>query len=89
MIPEPRMRGNLKMRAVSSLAILVVVALAHRPAVAADGPSWHGFDRHDFVMDEQTLAIKPLEATTGDEPVGDGRPRCVLVVLKTPASGNP
>jgi neutral ceramidase len=83
------MRGDLKMRAVSSLAILVVVALAHSPAVAADGPSWHGFDRHDFVMDEQTLAIKPLEATTGDEPVGDGQPRCILVVPKKPASGNP
>ena len=77
------------MREVSSLAILVVVALAHSPAVAADGPSWHGFDRHDFVMDEQTLAIKPLDATTGDEPVGDARPRCILVVPKKPASGNP
>jgi hypothetical protein len=89
MIPEPRMHGELKMRAVSSLAILVVVALAHSPAVAADKPSWHGFDRRDFVMDEQTLAIKTLETTTDDETVGDGRPRCILVVPKKPAPGNP
>ena len=77
------------MCAVSSLAILVVVALAHSPAVAADKPSWHGFDRRDFVMDEQTLAIKTLETTTDDETVGDGRPRCILVVPKKPAPGNP
>ncbi len=89
MNPEPRVPGDLKMRTVSSLAILVVVSLAHSPAVAANEPSWHGLDRHDYVMDEQTLAIKPLEATTGDEPVGDGRPRCILVVPKKPASGNP
>ena len=53
------------------------------------GPSWHGFDRLDFVMDEQTLAIKPLEAATDDKPAGDGRPRCILVVPKKAGSGQP
>ncbi len=35
----------------------------HAP-IAFDGEktAWHGFDRYDFLMDENTLAIKPMKA---------------------------
>jgi hypothetical protein len=99
MIPESEMRRDLKTRAITSLAILAAVALAHGPSVATgaeayvpfegETTSWHGFDRHDFVMDEQSLAIKPLEAATDDKPDSDAQARCILVVPKRPVPGNP
>jgi pimeloyl-ACP methyl ester carboxylesterase len=55
--------------------------------------TWHGFDRYDFVMDEGDLSIKPFtppageNAAVGQPPVGYRR--CVVVVPKTPAPGNP
>ncbi|HEY3897121.1 MAG TPA: alpha/beta hydrolase [Chthoniobacter sp.] len=55
--------------------------------------TWHGFDRYDFVMDEETLAITPSQALDGE---GDGikdpkkgQRRCLLVVPKEAAPGNP
>ncbi len=45
--------------------------------------AWHGFDRYDYFMDEGTMAIKPA---TGAE---SGQRRCIVVVPKTPAAGNP
>ena len=87
------------MRAFPSLAILVAVALVHGPNVAAGAEAytsfegektcWHGFDRYDFVIDEQTLAITPLEAATDDKARSDARARCILVVPKRAAAGNP
>src|SRR5882724_886188 len=55
--------------------------------------AWHGFDRYDFLMDEQTLAIKPIKAQD-DEMDGikhqiKGQRRCIVVVPKTVAAGNP
>lgn len=56
--------------------------------------AWHdGFDRFDFVMDEATLAIKPFRAPA-DEKFGikdpqKGQRRCVVVVPKKAARGNP
>jgi pimeloyl-ACP methyl ester carboxylesterase len=55
---------------------------------------WHdGFARYDFVMDEQSLAITPFTAPAGEK-FGIGAPakgqrRCVVVVPKSPAPGNP
>jgi neutral ceramidase len=99
MIPESEMCGDLRMRAFTSLAILVAVALVHGPNVAAgaeayatfegEKTSWHGFDRYDFVMDEQTLAITPLETATDDKARNEARAGCILVVPKRPARGNP
>jgi pimeloyl-ACP methyl ester carboxylesterase len=51
-----------------------------------DKIDWHGFDRYDFVMDMQTLAITPIKAPAGEEQSGDlgasdkGQLRCVVVV---------
>ncbi len=44
--------------------------------------AWHGFDRYDYMMDDATGAVKP--ATPGVA----GR-RCIVVVPKEPAAGNP
>jgi pimeloyl-ACP methyl ester carboxylesterase len=55
--------------------------------------SWHGFDRYDFLMDETKLTLKPIKATP-DEKNGikgqvKGQLRCVVVVPKEAAAGNP
>src|SRR4051812_46662130 len=86
---------------------LLVVLFTFRPtpargADAAEAPApfegehvaWHdGFDRYDFVMDEQTLAIKPFKAPEGEKfGVRDpdkGQRRCIVVVPKHAAPRNP
>ena len=55
--------------------------------------SWHGFDRYDFLMDETNFGITPFKAAE-DEKDGikhttSGFRRCVLVVPKKAATGNP
>src|SRR6267154_5436695 len=56
--------------------------------------TWHdGFDRYDFVMDEESLAIKPFKRDD-DERYGvkasaKGLRRCIVVVPKEVAAGNP
>ena len=56
--------------------------------------AWHdGFDRYDFLMDEETLAIapgKPPEKQTyGIGATAKGQRRCIVIVPKTVAPGNP
>jgi pimeloyl-ACP methyl ester carboxylesterase len=46
--------------------------------------AWHGFDRYDYFMDEATLAVKPATAAAEK-----GQRRCIVVVPKDPAHGNP
>jgi hypothetical protein len=63
-------------------------------AFQGDKIDWHGFDRYDFVMDMQTLAITPFKAPAGEESgnLGEsdkGQLRCVVVVPKKAAPGNP
>ena len=60
---------------------------------AGEKTAWHGFDRYDFVMDESTLAIAPFKSPPGE---GDGvnspakgKRRCIVVVPKQMAAGNP
>ena len=48
--------------------------------------SWHGFDRYDFLMDEQTFEVKPASAKAKAE---KGQRPCIVVVPKTVAAGNP
>lgn len=59
-----------------------------------DKIDWHGFDRYDFVMDMQTLAITPFKAPAGEESgnLGNsekGQLRCVVIVPRQAAPGNP
>ncbi|HTL17862.1 MAG TPA: hypothetical protein VL793_11540, partial [Patescibacteria group bacterium] len=54
---------------------------------------WHGFDRYDFLLDEQTLAIEPSKAAP-DEGDGikhqvKGQRRCIVVQPKVAAPGSP
>jgi hypothetical protein len=70
------------------------VALQVPLAFQGDKIDWHGFDRYDFVMDIQTLAITPFKAPASEESgsLGDsdkGQLRCVVVVPKQAARGNP
>ena len=58
--------------------------------------SWHGFDRYDFLMDDATGAITPMTAPTSevtgssiDTALKDGKRRCIVVVPKEVAAGNP
>jgi pimeloyl-ACP methyl ester carboxylesterase len=54
---------------------------------------WHGFDRYDFLMDEQTLAITPSKALAGEgtgvKDPEKGQRRCIVVVPKEAAPGHP
>jgi hypothetical protein len=78
--------------------VFALILSASIDAKAADAPpviesakaAWHeGSARYDFVMDEQTLAIKPLTVTSDDRIGTDGPVRCILVVPKRATSGNP
>ena len=83
-------------------ALLIVVTLGNPTIARAEGgftpfdgekSAWHGFDRYDFVMDEDTLAITPFKAPADEgfgvrDPV-QGQRRCIVVVPKQPAPGNP
>ena len=62
----------------------------HLLRLRAAKAAWHdGSARYDFVMDEQTLAIKPSTVATDDKAGSDGPVRCILVVPKRATSGNP
>jgi hypothetical protein len=59
-----------------------------------DKIDWHGFDRYDFVMDMESLAITsfkaPASEQSGDLGISDkGQLRCVVVVPKQGAPGHP
>jgi pimeloyl-ACP methyl ester carboxylesterase len=63
-------------------------------AFQGDKIDWHGFDRYDFVMDTETLAVASFKAPAGEESgnLGNsdkGQLRCVVVVPKQAAPGNP
>jgi pimeloyl-ACP methyl ester carboxylesterase len=54
---------------------------------------WHGFERYDFLMDEQTLAITPFKAPasegSGVKDPEKGQRRCIVVVPNEAAPGHP
>src|SRR5580704_3782401 len=64
---------------------------------AGEKTSWHeGFDRYDFVMDDATGAITPMVAPEKevtsfgiDATLANGKRRCVVIVPKKAAPGNP
>jgi pimeloyl-ACP methyl ester carboxylesterase len=67
-------------------------AVSYRP-FEGETRSWHGFDRHDYVMDEATFAVTPFQPPASEKfAVGAppaGQRRCIVVVPKEPAPGNP
>jgi hypothetical protein len=71
---------------------------ARWPVFGGAHTSWHeGFDRYDFIMDEQTLAVTPYERSEtervaegfGVKDPPAGKRRCIVVVPRQPAPGNP
>jgi pimeloyl-ACP methyl ester carboxylesterase len=83
-------------------AILILSSAARAASLSSEAASlpfdgektvWHSFDRYDFLLDEQRLTIQPTKAAS-DEGDGikhqvKGQRRCIVVVPKTVASGNP
>jgi pimeloyl-ACP methyl ester carboxylesterase len=82
------------------LAVLVYTALSTGPALAraadayvpfaGERTTWHdGFDRYDFLMDEESLEITPFRRPEGEgfgvRAPDKGKRRCVVVVPKQPA----
>src|ERR1700682_1968943 len=68
------------------------IAADPSPAFAGAKTAWHGFDRYDFLMDQENLTLKPIKAAP-DEKNGikgqwKGQLRCVVGVPKEAAPGN-
>jgi pimeloyl-ACP methyl ester carboxylesterase len=68
-------------------------AATAQPGFGDEKSSWHGFDRYDFLMDETNLTIEPNQPPTDERnsvrAQVKGHLRCVVVVPKTAAPGNP
>lgn len=83
------------------IPIALVLVCLSLPALAAEfapfegkKAQWHnGFDRYDFLMDEQTLAITPYESPAGEKfGVPDppkGQRRCIVIAPRHSAPGYP
>ena len=81
--------------AVEAMAADATAAGAYVP-FEGEKTTWHDFDRYDFIMDDATGAITPMTAPASevasfgiDVSLKDGKRRCVVVVPKTAAPGNP
>src|SRR5216683_3400044 len=80
----------------SGLKLFFAAAIAYVP-FEGEKTTWHeGFDRYDFIMDDATGAITPMTAPASevtsfgiDVSLKDGKHRCVVVVPKKAAPGNP
>ena len=58
----------------------------------AEKTSWHGFDRYDYILDMVTLEIIPFKSEgegNGVKEPEEGKRRCILVMPKKAAEGNP
>jgi pimeloyl-ACP methyl ester carboxylesterase len=86
------------------LVAVVSTAVSNSPSIApaADGyvpfegakTTWHdGFDRYDFLMDEESLEITPFLQPEGEgfgvKAPDKGKRRGIVIVPKRPAPGNP
>lgn len=61
--------------------------------LGAEKTDWHGFDRYDFIMDEETLVITPSKSLEGEgsgvKDPAKGQRRCILIVPKEAAPDKP
>ena len=72
---------------------IVPKASAGSSTFEGEKTAWHGFDRYDFLMDQENLSLKSIKAAP-DERNGikgqvNGQWRCIVVVPKEAAPGNP
>ncbi|GHT13315.1 hypothetical protein FACS189432_06710 [Bacteroidia bacterium] len=77
-----------------SLSLILFTGFSsYAQSFTGEKTSWHGFDRYDFVINEKTLQIKPIKATqregNGVAAPEKGTRRCIVVVPKQAAEGNP
>jgi hypothetical protein len=97
MIHLPHRRASLRL-----FLLLAAPFLQLNGAAAADAPTpftgeksaWHdGFDRYDYLMDDQTLEIQPYKRPEnenfGIKDPPQGKHRCVVIAPKKAADGNP
>lgn len=93
------MSFRYRLMSATAVAILRTLAAASLPSDPAsptfsgEKTLWHGFDRYDFLLDEQTLTIQATKAAP-DEGDGirhqvKGQRRCIVVAPKVAAPGNP
>ena len=94
---KPSIKPVLGLLVISAVCLSIPV-----PVAVADGErsfegeksSWHdGFDRYDYLMDEESLEIQPFRRGE-DEGFGikdppRGKRRCVVIVPRKAALGNP
>jgi pimeloyl-ACP methyl ester carboxylesterase len=83
---EPSSKSGLRSEPSPESAKAAVKGKSPPAAFEGEKTRWHGFDRYDFLMDEQTLAVKP--AVKGGKAAKGQRP-CIVVVPKAAAPGNP
>ena len=50
---------------IASILFFVKTMAGATPVFEGGKTTWHGFDRYDFIMDDQTMAIAPLHSATG------------------------
>ncbi|HEY8750170.1 MAG TPA: alpha/beta hydrolase [Tepidisphaeraceae bacterium] len=91
--------NSVGLKSDAASALVEAAKTATPPAIAyvpfeGEKTSWHdGFDRYDYVMDENTFALKPYKRPANERfAVGNPAPgtrRCIVVVPKNPAPGNP
>lgn len=84
--------SQLDARSADAVATGATIGQDDKPGTLANtfnGPKtlWHGFDRYDFLMDEENLSIQPAD----EKAKGDvrGQRRCIVVAPKTAAPGSP
>lgn len=101
---RPTLSERVNRRGRHSCAAMLVAVMVWNPRVVPaaetvapfDGAksAWHeGFVRYDFVMDEETLAIKPFQAPAGEKfgvkDPAKGQRRCIVIAPKEAAPGQP
>ncbi len=88
-----KLEGRARLVTATLLSLFIIgfagTARGAEGLVPFDGEksSWHGFDRYDFLMDEQTLDIKP--GVNKGKGGAKGQRQCIVVVPKAAAPGNP
>ncbi len=96
--------GNHRIAVINNLLLITCLVLftllfsntaqSQQVPFTGEKSTWHeGFDRYDFIMDEATLAITPYKSPD-DEKFGvkdpqKGQRRCIIIVPKKAAAGNP
>ncbi|MDR1556590.1 MAG: alpha/beta hydrolase [Tannerellaceae bacterium] len=85
---------NLAKTAASALLLFILFLYpCHAQEKQGEKTSWHGFDRYDYVISEETFQLTPVKASPR-EGNGVGGPeagtrRCIIVVPEQAAPGKP